>query len=103
MNEFEEVEKSLEAQAVKDNQVLDSVKALLSDQDYENVINGFKDCMHVYDFAIVDEPEGEDQLEEWEHGSRFCDQWCGYAGDDYQGNDFIPLPKGKYFRYRYTA
>ena len=87
----------------KDKLVLEQVKGLLSERDFNNVLEGFKDCMHVTNFEIVDNAKGEPQHEDWEHGDRICNQTCGggFSGDSFSGDDYIPLPDNKFFKYSY--
>lgn len=59
----------------------------------------------VYDFALTETHGGERQHEP---GTAFryiyIDQRCGGcpAGDDYNGEIWIPLPTGKYLKYSYS-
>lgn len=59
----------------------------------------------VYDFELTEKHAGQRQDEP---GTAFryiyIDQRCGGcpAGDDYNGEIWIPLPKGKYLKYSYS-
>ena len=99
-----EYEAECKKQEDADKKILFEVKKLLSEKDIEMLEEGFNDCMHVYSFEIVDSPEGEDQLEAWEHGTRFCSQGGGgFSGDYFSGDDYIPLPDNKFFKYSYNC
>ncbi len=83
----------------EDKLVLKKVKELLSERDYNAVLEGFKDCDNVSNFEIVGSAKGDYQHENWEHGDRICNQTCGCG--DFSGDDYIPLPYGKFFKYSY--
>ena len=74
----------------------------------KDFIDDIKNCIIYseggYDFKIVDEPCGDRQEENYDFIKHiYIYQSCGYAGDDYYGDIYIPLPKEKYLQFSFQC
>lgn len=100
MKEFiEEDDKMHKADAA----LLETVKGMVSPREFEAIEEELTEgytCL----FELVDEPEGDPQCEDWEHGDRYVNQTCngGITGDHYEGAVCVPVARGKWFKYRYS-
>lgn len=99
-----EVRTEEEAQIEKDKSVMIQVESMVSSKEFEEIKNELADSDLVYDFSIVDKPNGDIQeaQHEFEHGFKYVDQSCGYSCDDYYGTVCIPVSKTQFFRFNYS-
>ena len=101
---LDESRASEEAQIAKDKQVMTQVESMVSEKDLKGIKDELADSGYVYDFSIVDEPNGdiEDGQDEFEHGFRYVDQSSGCSGDDFYGTVCIPVSKTQFLRFNYS-
>lgn len=94
--------------ALKNNAVLEQVKAMVSDSVYKFIEYDLAESSWTYDFAIVENHSvvGEPQCDDdpIEHGHRVVNQTTngGMSGDEYAGDVFIPISPDNFFKYSYS-
>lgn len=88
--------------------VVETVKTMVS-EDYFSAISGWLNDTengYIYEYHIVDEPQGEYQDEGgsyWEVlGGMWVDQYAGFTGDDYHGSIAIKINENSYLQVSFS-
>lgn len=105
IKDYKEAEKRIQEEkrqnAVKNQQVLDSVKEMVSKKLFEIIENLIEESEDAYDYRIVDAPTGKRQKTD-EGVYIWVDQWSvGDSGDAWSGIEYVPLPNGKFLSWWY--
>lgn len=96
--------KESEKQAKNEKEVFYILKQTLCEDFITDIHDCINDCEGGYDFIIVDKPCGDFQEENYDFIKHiYVDQSCGYCGDDYYGEVYIPLPNNKYLQFSYQC
>lgn len=92
----------------KDNDFLyNTVKPLLSEKQFNDVLQLLEDSDWTYSYSIKDKPKGEYQEDPDDYPEikgYWADQTIngGYTGDDFQGTVSVKLSDGRYFEFHYS-
>ncbi len=90
---------------LKQKEVLDLVKADVTDNIYEDILQCIEESDHTYDYSIVDEPNGNFQTNEYEFlEGIYVDQTTngGMTGDEFAGSICVQFKKDHYFKFYYS-
>lgn len=107
MEEFlGQMESDEEERRAKDQSILmDIVKPLVSEDEFNDILEILHDCDITYDYSIEDEPKGDYQEEDYDFVKcAWVNQTTngGYNGDEFAGTVSIKLPNEKYFQFYYS-
>ena len=89
-----------------DDNVLNTVKGFLSEDQFEDVLNLLEECYNTYNYSIEDKPKGDYQEEE--DYPNLVGIWVnqttngGYSGDEFAGTISVKLSNDKYFQFYYS-
>ena len=98
-----EIKAEHKKQIDKDNAILKQVETMVSAKDFEDIKAELKEDGYVYDFSIVDEPNGDKQNDEaFENGFSYVDQSSGSSCDSYYGTVCIPVSQTQFFRFNFS-
>lgn len=90
-----------------DKTVLEKVMSLVSDNDFAMIEAELVDGGFTGNFEIVNSPNGDIQDCDYKfaNGYKVVNQTCngGYTGDEYAGQVYIPISKGKWFKFDYCC
>lgn len=108
MQDYDSLLKRLDAErATQDKIVLAEVKTMVSKRAFKKLCEFMFRDGSAYCFEIVDKPGTSLKNKQKEDGYWFkyayIEQHTGYAGDDYYGKIWIPLPGGKFLQFTYEC
>lgn len=105
----EDMEKEMIEAENKDKEVLEKVKFLCSEEYYNSIIEFMSDSTN-FELSIEDKAEAKTKrsFSKWDESDQgylfdhvYGWQSCGYTGDEYSGEIFIPLPNGQYLKFSF--
>jgi len=90
-------------QARKLDKALATVATLTSPRKLEHIKEYIRDCEMTCDFEITDSHGGhKEDCAGYAFRYAYIDQRTGPLGDDFDGEVWIPLPKGKFLKFHFA-
>ena len=105
MKEYEEEMLRLDQEeAKKRNECLDQIKKLITEKQYEELIEFIQEDGYTHNFKLVNKKgvSGSKQEEEYWFKYIYITQSTGYAEDDFYGTIFIPIKRNLYLHFQYS-
>ncbi|AUR90905.1 hypothetical protein NVP1151O_64 [Vibrio phage 1.151.O._10N.222.46.B1] len=89
----------------RDARILRRVKRIVGEKAFEDILSYIEECEGGSDYDITfNTGGGHLQSEDFGFVERaYVSQSCGYSGDDYSGNIWIPITPKRYLRFYFSC
>jgi hypothetical protein len=89
----------------RQDEALAYVATIVGHRKLEHIKEYIEDCEYTSEFEVTESHEGvKEDCDGYAFRYVYLDQYCngGWAGDEYAGWVWVPLPKGKFLKFHYS-